>query len=226
MLNAHQRLAKINYVQDSKNNANNVEVWSDRFAHDGNGALMVSFFGNSTEVGAVAAAISLGMTLQSVLPDGTRQALNLGEKPIAYRATLPIPDRQRPILHYLYCSQSLMHPLSTGTVYSLQSDTHLLWSTLTDKLGLPACPGWARLGVKMLRSKGLIRNLGGFGCSPVSVTATREMILEWLGDQVRMGALSIPETKGPIAWPLYTISDLLHGPKPPAAELVAEAVGF
>jgi hypothetical protein len=224
MLNAHHRLAQVECTMQSKSWSTSVKVWSDRFAYDGATTLMLSLFGNSTEMSAVSGAIATGVTLQAVTPDGKGRGIHLGEKQTTYRSQLSIPGRARPVQHNLFFSRSLMENGTNGTVYVLYDDAALIWSTVISFLGLPATPKWAFQGVQMLRATGKIKIVGGFNCSPVAVAVDRNDLLAWWGEQMGLGKLSFPEKNGPIAWPIYGLRDLLDGPPP--EEPLAQASGF
>jgi hypothetical protein len=98
---------------------------------------------------------------------------------------------------------------TNGSVTVLHNDDTLIWATVISFLGLPALPDWAEPGVQMLRDTEKIREIIGFNCSPVTVTITREELLQWIGLQVAEKMLFLPEAAGPVRWPSYGIKDLL-----------------
>jgi hypothetical protein len=226
MQNAHHRLAIVKYTHSSKNWSTDVSVWSDRFATEAGQTHMLSIFGNATEISAVSGAISNGHSLHAISPEGNRYHLFLGDKPTSYRSHITLPGRARPIQHMLFFSQKLMQNGMDGIVYVLHDDMDLIWSTVVSFLGLPACPQWAVAGVRMLRSSGKIKSIGGLGCTPVAVTVNREFLLTWMGEGVRYCNLAFPEKNGPIAFKSYGIPDLLAGPQPSVAATLTNSIGF
>jgi hypothetical protein len=211
MNNAHLRLAQVEYSATSKNWSTRVQVWCDRLATNEGNTLLLSLFGNDSEMATISAAIGTGSMLTAKLPDGSQHMLHMGDKATTYRGYLPIPGRQRPVRHMLAFSESLMLNGSAGTVTVLHNDDTLIWATVVSFLGLPAAPEWAGAGVQMLRDADKIKVIQGFNCSPVVVTATRDEVLAWIGTQVTSGLLSLPEADGPVFWPQYGIREMLSG---------------
>jgi hypothetical protein len=211
MKNAHLRLAQVEYSQTSKNWSTRVQVWCDRLATNDSNTLLLSLFGNDSEIATISAAVGVGAMMTATLPDGTKHVLNMGDRATTYRGYLPIPGQQRPVRHMLAFSQSLMVNGSAGTVTVLHNDDTLIWASVVSFLGLPAIPEWAGAGVQMLRDADKIKIIDGFNCSPVVVTATRDELLAWIGTQVASGVFSLPEADGPVFWDQYGISEMLSG---------------
>jgi len=209
MKNAHLRLTQVEYSVQSKNWSTRVEVWCDRLATEDTTTHMLSIFGNDSEMAAVSGAISTNSRLTAKLPDGSKLELFMGQKPTTYRGHLSIPGRLRPVRHILCFSEALMQNGTNGSVTVLHNDDTLIWATVISFLGLPALPEWAGPGVQMLRNTEKIREIIGFNCSPITVTITREELLQWIGLQVAEKFLFLPEAAGPVIWPSYGIKDLL-----------------
>jgi hypothetical protein len=85
----------------------------------------------------------------------------------------------------------------------------LAWATLVSLLGLPADPRWGRPMLEALRADKRMSKLEGIGCTPVSVQATREDLLKYIGNGLAEGNLCFPEKNGPVLWPSYSMAELL-----------------
>jgi hypothetical protein len=51
-----------------------------------------------------------------------------------------------------------------------------------------------------------ISPLTGFGCNPYSIRATRDELLNILGQGVRGMNLHFPEANGPVHWPDFSVA--------------------
>ena len=103
MENAHLRIGKLTFVRQTRNRVTHVSLHLDRLvAEPAKGAQaiaqfhFVSIFGGDREVAALAAAIADGQRLQASA-FRTEILGSLGEKPTAYRASLRVPGRKRPV---------------------------------------------------------------------------------------------------------------------------------
>ena len=211
MKNAHLRLAQVEFQIDTKRSTTSVRAWCDRLITDEDRGLLLSIFGNESEMSAIAGAIGLGSLLTAFLPTGERIAFRMGDKAISSRGFLTTPSHRRPIRHNLYFAQALYDQASGGSITVMRNDDDLIWASIVSSLGLPATPLWAPLAVEMLRGNGKIKILDGFRCSPVRITVTREEMMQWIGEQVAAKKLLFPTEEGPILWPRYELRDLLMG---------------
>ena len=71
---------------------------------------------------------------------------------------------------------------------------------------MPADPTWAEHVLGIVEGKKRIEEIDGIGCQPVLISATTEEVLEWIGDGLRSGNLSLPEKNGPITWPRFSLT--------------------
>jgi hypothetical protein len=95
------------------------------------------------------------------------------------------------------------------------------WATLVSFLGLPAEPSWADHILGVVEAEERIKPLDGIGCQPVLISVTTEEMLEWIGDELRSGALSFPERNGPIVWPRFSLTS-----SPSLPQSAAQSIGF
>jgi hypothetical protein len=211
MKNAHLRLAQVEFQMATKRSTTSVRVWCDRLITDEDRGLLLSIFGNESEMSAIAGAVGLGSSLTAFLPTGERIAFRMGDKAISSRGFLSMPSHRRPIRHTLYFAQALYDQASGGSITVMRNDDDLIWATIVSSLGLPATPQWASSAVEMLRESGKIKTLDGFRCSPTRITVNREEMLQWIGQQVAAKKLLLPTEEGPIVWPRYELRDLLTG---------------
>jgi hypothetical protein len=72
------------------------------------------------------------------------------------------------------------------------------WATLVCFLGRPALPEWAQYVFDVIESEKRITPLDGIGCQPVSISATTEEVLQWIGDGLKSQLLNFPEKNGAI----------------------------
>jgi len=209
MKNAHTRIGTIEFSVEKKKTSTRVRAYFDRFAKEGDQAHMVSLFGNDAEIAAFQAAIQSDLPLTAIAPNGHHHMLRLGEKAATYRGHIQIPGRSRPLRHMLAFSKSILQNGSEGSVYLLDRDPGLVWTTIVSTLGLPATPEWAQAGVKWLSDSGKLIEMAGYGCEPIVVKTTRDEMLAWIGEGVRTKALPFPEYDGPIFWPQYGLKDIV-----------------
>ncbi len=216
------RLATLRYTASTKSTSTNVSTHCDMLAHSEGQAHLLSVFGNDAEVGAIAAALSVGASFTIAFPDGSTTAIGM-ESPTVFRGAIQIPGRTRPVRHLVALSKTVVRNGDEGKVFAISSEASFLWSTTVSFMGLPATPEWAVAGVRMMAERGYISELKGFNCSPVLVTLPREELLEWLGEQVKSGVLPFPDHNGPVAWGRHDAASLLFGE---GVEPLQKASGF
>ncbi len=209
MKNAHTRIGTIEFSIEKKKTTTRVRAHFDRFAKEGDQTHMVSIFGNDAEISAIQAAVQANLPLTAITPNGIHHTLRLGEKAATYRGHIQIPGRSRPLRHLLAFSKNILQNGSEGSVYLLDREPGLIWTTLVAALGLPATPEWAFAGIKWLSDSGKLIEMEGYACEPITVKTTREEMLAWIGEGVRTKALPFPEYDGPIFWPQYELANML-----------------
>lgn len=112
MENAHLRFGKLKFIKQTRDTITEVAVHLERLIAEvpterGEAAChLVSVFGGDQEIGAVIAAAQEGLRFQ-VEWQGRQIIGTLGEKPTAFRGSLQIPGRKRPVRHAILISTTL-----------------------------------------------------------------------------------------------------------------------
>ncbi len=212
MQNAHLRLARLEYARSTTKTQTHIAVHVSHFMGEGEQAHLISFFGNDAEVGAVTAAIQENHLFDIVTSAGKKQRFGFGQDATVYKANLNSNKQKRVIRHVVAISSLLHANGSAGKTYLWDdeptADT-LSWASLVSLQGLPAAPTWGEAILAKLRAEGKLKPLFGVGCSPAVVEATREELLERIGESVREKLVTFPEHDGPILWPSLHLKDVL-----------------
>lgn len=203
MENAHLRMGKLTFVRQTRDSVTHVSLHLDRLvaepAKEAHGAAQfhfVSIFGGDQEVAAFAAAIADGQRLQTSV-FGTEIIGSLGEKPTVYRASLQIPGRKRPVRHLIAVSKELLDTTfgTNGDVKStilFDNSAQFLLHRLSERFGLPVLPEWATWLKEELERNGLVADLVGANCSPLTIRGTKLRLLKILAAGIRKQAITIP----------------------------------
>ena len=170
----------------------------------------MSVFGNDSDIGAITAAVHEKATFTLSFPDGTAKEVALGENPSCYKGSINLTDRKHPVRHLVAASQELHANGGVGRTILLRYQRNEAWATLVSFLGLPGEPAWADHVLSVVEDEDRIKELDGIGCRPVLLSATTEEILVWIGDGLRSQTLKFPEKNGPIAWPPYSLRQVLQ----------------
>ncbi|WP_420236850.1 hypothetical protein ACOBR2_14595 [Telmatobacter bradus] len=193
----------------------------DRYVGEDEQAHLISVFGNDSDVGAITAAVHEKATFTLTFPDGEVKEVSLGEHASCYKGAVSLPDRKHPVRHLVAVSEALYTNGGVGRTILLGYQLDQAWTTLVSFLGLPADPSWAEHVLGIVEAEERIKPLDGIGCQPVLISATTEELLEWIGDELRSGALSFPERNGPIVWPRFSLKSSPNLPLP-----TAQSIGF
>jgi len=212
MQNAHLRLGRLEYSRSTEKTNTRIFLHVDRYMGQGSQAHLLSLFGNDAEVGAITAAIHENHTFNLIFPDGKTQVAGLGKDASCYRGSLNLRDRKQPLRHLIAVSASLHGNGSAGQTFVMNYQPHtrdLTWATLVSLLGLPADPRWGDHLLGELQRLQKIKPLPGIGCDPVVIHATREELLEQIGNACATRCLPFPDKNGPVLWPRFTIRQAL-----------------
>jgi hypothetical protein len=170
-------------------------------------------FGNDSDVGAITAAVHEKASFTLLFPDSTAKEVTLGEHPSCYKGSVSLPGRKHPVRHLIAVSEELRTNGAVGRSILFEYERDRAWATLVCFLGLPALPDWAEYVFDVIESEERITPLDGIGCRPVSISATTEEVLEWIGDGLKLQNLRFPEKNGPIGWPRYGTRTILELPQ-------------
>ena len=209
MENAHLRLGLLEYVRFTEKASTRIRLRVDRYIGEDGQAHLLSVFGNDSDVGAITAAIHEKATFSLTFPNGAEKEVSFGEHASCYKGAVTLPGKKQPVRHLVAVSQHLHANGSAGQTILLRYQREESWAALVNFLGLPANPGWAEHVLGIIESKRRVDEIDGIGCEPVQISATTEELLEWVGDGLRKGSLSFPESPGPILWPRYELGRAL-----------------
>jgi hypothetical protein len=210
MQNAHLRLGLLEYQRATEKISTRIRVRVDRYVGEDRKAHLLSVFGSDSDIGAITAAVHEKATFTLTFPDGTSKEVTLGESPSCYKGSIGLADRKHPVRHLVAVSQELHANGGVGRTILLRYQRDEAWATLVSFLGLPGEPAWADHVLGVVEVENRIKELDGIGCRPVLLSATTEEILEWIGDGLRSRTLNFPEMNGPIAWPRYSLRNVLR----------------
>lgn len=213
MQNAHLRLARLEYVRSTVKSQTHTSVHVSHFIGEEEQAHLISFFGNDAEVGAVTAAIQENHRFDVITGDGKKQRFGFGTDASVYKANLNLSNQKRAIRHVVAISSWLHANGSAGKTFLWDDDASgddLSWASIVSLQGLPAAPAWGEVILARLREEGKLTTLFGVGCSPAVVHATRNELMERIGDAVREHLVTFPEHDGPILWPSFQMKDVFE----------------
>ena len=203
MENAHLRMGKLKFVKQTSDTITEGSAHLERLIAEppperGDTALhLVSVFGNDQEIGAVIAAAQEGLRFQ--IEFGGRVFMGtLGEKPTAYRASLQIPCRKRPVRHVILLSAAFAE---TALGANAEARRTILFDTTPDfvlhrlavRFGLPALPEWASWFQREVEARGHVEHLFGINCIPIAVKGTKLRLLRILSQGLRKHTIAIPD---------------------------------
>lgn len=128
---------------------------------------------------------------------------SLGEDAQAFRGSIAVPGRKRPLRHLVAVSQELVRPNASGDAARTilcDSDPAFVLFRLSRHFGLPVAPAWSSWFSTELKKRRAVKPLIGIGCSPVAVHGAKQTFMDWIGAALKRRLIQIPETQGPIVW--------------------------
>jgi hypothetical protein len=225
MKNSHERLGRVTFQKKSAISAFNVSTYCDRYASTGEGTLdLLSFFGNDAEVASIHAAVFKSERICVKFPDEKEHYFNFEKDPSCYRSAIQMPGMKTKLRHLVVVSQKITLNGTTGTVYALSNEPHIVWNTLVHSLGLPATPAWAEWIYQRLDHDEKITPLDCHGLSMVAIETTRDDMLRLIKRGVRLGTLPFPEKDQPTRFCRIPMRDALIGHIPTVASPELAAV--
>lgn len=157
-------------------------------------AQLLSVFGNDSDVGAITAVVHEQGRFRLTFPDGQVQETSLRERATCYRGGLTIPGRKQGVRHLVALSEEIRCHGSLNRIYSpSDDDDDVVWSTVVQRLGLPAAPEWAERMIELFEQKQRITVPDCIGFSALVVTVTGEEVLQWLEELIVQKELCLPE---------------------------------
>jgi hypothetical protein len=209
MKNAHERLGRLEFVKPSNDTLTRIRVHLDRLivesAADGQPgkAHLISVFGNDQEIGAIWSAVLTGEAFTVEGPDVPAMTVSVGQDAQAFRGSISVPGRKRPLRHLVALSNELARPDASGDsarTILCDSDPAFVHFRLSRHFGLPVAPGWSTWFWGELKKRRAVQPLIGIGCSPVAVHGTKQTFMSWIGSALGRKVIQIPDTQGPIVW--------------------------
>lgn len=209
MENAHLRMGRLKFTRQSKDNATNVSLYlnqlvaeqsTDRYS---SGSLhLVSVFGGDQEIGAIGAAAAEEQRFH-VEMFGEEFIGTLGEKPISYRASIPVAGRKRPVRHLILISKSFFETTlgsdaSAKRTVLYDDSPDFVLHRLAVRFGLPVLPEWANWFHAELRRRKLIDELKGLNCCPIAVKGDKTRMLRILSQGLRRRKIYFPAEALPL----------------------------
>lgn len=210
MQNAHLRLGRLEYQRSSVKTQTHIFVHVSQYVGEDEQAHLLSYFGNDAEVAAVTAAIQENHRFDLIFPGGKKQRIGFGSDATCYKGNLNLPKQKKSLRHIVAVSSWLHANGGAGRTFLLNEDAlELAWATLVSLQGLPADPRWGANILETLRQEKKLVSLAGIGCTPAVVHATRQELLERIGQACSTQVLPFPEKNGPILWPSFEVKDVL-----------------
>jgi hypothetical protein len=226
MQNAHQRLGRLQYTQNTERTHTQIFLHVDRYIGDETQAHLLSLFGGDAEVGAIRAAIFEKHTFTLKFPDGAIRTIGFGPDATCYNGSLALAGRKRTLRHLVAVSAALQANGNAGTTYLTHLDgetKELAWAIVVSLLGVPADPRWGETILGGMPRDKLIRRLDGIGCDPAIILGTRQDLMDRIGEALKAGLLALPEKNGPILWPRFDIRESLASASRPAMHYAQSA---
>jgi hypothetical protein len=222
MKNAHLRFLPVTLQISKENTTTRISAYCDRLVADEEKTHLLSLVGSDSVMAAFQGALIEALSLDIQLPDEReKRKINLGKNVFMAKASIVMPNRKQPLRHIVALSEEFHASNADRGIFVLTDDDEVAWSLLVCKLGLPGRPDWGHYMMDRLRNENRVQVMTGWNLSPISISATREEMLEWIGQGVREGYLKFPAENGPIQWPQYTIAELVG--KPSEEDARAEA---
>jgi len=210
MENAHLRMGLLEYERNTEKITTRIRVRVSHYIGESEDAHLLSVFGNDSDVGAITAAVYEKARFRLTFPDGETQEISLGEGAICYRGSVNIPGRKQAVRHMIALSEELRGLKSLSRTFVLRPEPTEVWTALVQRFGLPGLPQWAEAMIRALDENRRIAPVDGIGCLAAVVNATCEELLDWMEAGVEGGALSFPQSDGPIRWSNGTLVEALR----------------
>ena len=210
MKDAHLRLGMLEYERSTEKISTRIRVRVSHYIGEDADAHLLSVFGNDSDVGAITAAVHDQGRFRLTFPDGQVREFSLGERATCYRGGVTIPGRKHGIRHMVTLSEEIRGLGSLNRTYSLSNSPDVVWSTIVQRLGLPAAPEWAERMMELFEEKKRITIPDCIGYRALLVTATAEEVLQWLEELIVQKDLRLPERNGPIVWPQISMQSVMR----------------
>ena len=125
-------------------------------------------------------------------PEMKPQTFNFGSKTGLHRGTLKIAGRNRPIRHLVAVSAALKSQADSGRIILKDSSPELILQGVANFHGLPLLPAWSGWLHERIQKEKRIQPLTGLNCDPIAITGTKQELLSWIGDGIKLRQIHIP----------------------------------
>jgi len=207
MKNAYERLGCLEFEKQLRDTRTRIRVALDRFIGEpieSKGATgvchLVSVFGSDVDIGAIWAAIAGQECLTVSGPDLTQRRVSLGKDPRVLRGTVAIAGRSRSVRHLMALSAQMADDTDVGRIILSQGSPEFVLYRISQRLGLPVHPTWAKWFWSALVQQKRTEPLDGLGYRPLAVSGTKDEFLQWIGTAVKEREIEIPEEGNSILW--------------------------
>jgi hypothetical protein len=215
MKNAHERFGWLEFDKQLRDTRTRIRVALDRFIGENSDdkeasgvGHAISVLGSDVDIGAIWAAIA-GQEWLTVCGPGLRQRrVSLGKDPRVFRGTIAVTGRSRSVRHLMALSSQMADDTDVGRIVVSQSDPEFVLFRISQRLGLPVHPSWAKWFWTVLKQRKRTKPLDGLGYQPIAVVGTKQEFLEWIGNAVKEKAIEVPNENDSIRWSLFTVAKL------------------
>ena len=215
MKNAHERFGWLEFDKQLSDTRTRIRVALDRFigepaeTKEPSGIChLVSVFGNDVDIGAIWAAIAGQEWLTVSGPDLSQRKVSLGKDPRVLRGTVTVAGRTRSVRHLMALSSQMADDTDVGRIILSQGNPEFVLYRISQRLGLPVHPTWAKWFWSALVQRKRTQALDGLGYRPLAVAGTKEEFLQWIGSAVKQKAIEIPNEGSSVDWKSFDTSTL------------------
>jgi hypothetical protein len=216
MQNAHERFGSLEFIKRTKDSITCVRVHIDRAVLEASknergqaSVHLISMIGGDSEIGALWAAVTEGLSFQIQQPGRPGMAASLGPEAQCFRGSVVVQGRKRPVRHLVAVSAELAKTKPGADREGMRTilcddDPVFVLYRIASRYGLPVASEWAPWFMRELNQRKAITPLLGLGCSPVLVRGNKQTFLSWIGRALRERLIRIRAENGSISWKLPT----------------------
>lgn len=222
MKNAHLRFGWLTYIKSTEKTTTSIRLYLDRFIGELSPdpprqakAHLISVIGGDTQIAAITAAVSLADKFIVEGPGMPPTRVCLDRNAEAFKGSIQIVGRNKPLRHLVAISEEFAvnsGSSNTGRALLAGSGAGFILESIAETHGLPSIPEWSSWFKEELSRHNAIVPALGIGCSPITVRADKEQLLDWLSWGVESEAIRFPTENGRILWPDLTLKEMFVEP--------------
>src|SRR6202451_4821692 len=175
MKNAHERFGWLEFEKQLKDTRTRLRVALDRFISEpaenkeASGTChLVSVFGNDVDIGAIWAGLAGQEWVTVSCPALAQRRVTLGKDPRVFRGTIAVAGRSRSVRHLMALSAQMADDTDVGRVIVSRGDPEFVLYRISQRLGLPVHPSWAKWFWAVLTQHKRTKPLDGLGYQPIA----------------------------------------------------------